>query len=72
MPQQIYEQSTERYFDTQTLHVIAVMQVVERKETRLMAISYDEFPHHIEIVTIHPIKRNQIINRVKAQRWIEQ
>ena len=34
-----------------------------------MMIAYDEFPDHIEIVTIHPIESRQISERVLAGRW---
>ena len=70
LPQQIFEQSIELYIDTQTSNHIAVVEIMIRGEMRLMTISYDEFP--TRIVTIHPIKRNQINNRIKLRRWIKQ
>ena len=72
LPLQIYEHSIERYIDSQTLHHIAVAEIMIRGEMRLITISYDDFPTHVEIVTIHPIKRNQINNRIKLRRWIKQ
>ena len=32
-------------------------------------IAYDRINDHIEIVTIHPIRNDQIVNRVNSGRW---
>ena len=69
LPRQIYLHSTERYYDVQEERMIAIANVEYRGKIRPMSIAYDEFDDHVEIVTIHPIKRSQIDNRLQAGRW---
>ncbi len=37
-----------------------------------MMIAYDQFEDYIEIVTIHPIEKQQIRNRVNLGRWTDE
>ena len=67
LPRIIFKESAERYFDTQTQHFIAVKELSTHHHP--LAISYDDFETYIEIVTIHPIPRKQISNRVMTKRW---
>jgi hypothetical protein len=34
-----------------------------------MMIAYDEFEDYTEIVTIHPVEKQQIQSRVRSGRW---
>jgi hypothetical protein len=69
MPERIYRQAKERYYNHATFRHVAVMSVIYHRRRRKMMIAYDEFPDHIEIVTIHPIESRQISERVLAGRW---
>lgn len=69
MPERIYRQATERYYNHVTFRHIAVMSVIYHRRRRKMMIAYDEFPDRVEIVTIHPIEDRQISERVLTGRW---
>ena len=69
MPERIYREAKERYYDHATFRHIAVMSVIYHRRRRKMMIAYDEFLDRVEIVTIHPITNRQIGERVLAGRW---
>ena len=69
MPERIYREAKERYYNHATFRHIAVMSVIYHRRRRKMMIAYDEFSNHVEIVTIHPIESRQISERVLAGRW---
>ena len=68
---EIYEQSTRRYYDTHTEHHIAVMDIRTKGQIRTFAVAYDDYFSYVDIVTIHPIRKNQINNRLESGRWIK-
>ncbi|HDN80446.1 MAG: hypothetical protein DRI61_13335 [Chloroflexi bacterium] len=70
LPEEIFHQATERFYDYATMRHIAVMAVQYRGKRRWMMIAYDVFPDRVEIVTIHPIERKQIQQRLLSGRWI--
>jgi hypothetical protein len=70
LPERIYRQAQERYFDNHTGRHIAILSATYHNRRRLMMIAYDEFDDRIEIVTVHPIKRQQIRGRLRSRRWI--
>jgi len=70
LPREIYEASTEHYHDTVEDRSIAVRAVSFKGKIRDMMVAFDEHPNHVEIVTIHPIMRDRIENRLKSGRWI--
>jgi hypothetical protein len=69
MPERIYREAKERYYNHATFRHIAVMSVIYHRRRRKMMIAYDEFPDHVEIVTVHPIESRQISERVLTGRW---
>ena len=70
LPRTIYKQANEKYYDKATKHKIA-LQIAEYKDRlREMAVSYDETEKEIIIITIHPIKPYQKINRIRTGRWL--
>ena len=69
LPRTIYEKTNERYYDKVTKHNIALKEVRYKHKLREMAISYDETENEIIIITIHPIKSYQKINRIRIGRW---
>ncbi len=68
MPEQIYRESKQRYYNHHTFRHIAVMQVHYLRRRTLMMIAYDQFAEYAEILTIHPITRKQIQNRIREGR----
>jgi len=69
MPERIYREAKERYYNHATFRHVAIMSVIYHRRRRKIMIAYDEFPDHVEIVTIHPIESRQISERVLAGRW---
>lgn len=69
MPEQIYRESKQHYYNHHTLRHIAIMEVHYRQRRTLMMIAYDQMPDHVEIITIHPITRDQIQERLRTGRW---
>jgi len=69
MPERIYRESKQRYYNHHSLRHIAVMEVHYHRRRTLMMIAYDQIPDHVEIVTIHPITKKQILDRLRTGRW---
>ena len=51
LPERIYRESAQRYYNHHTLRHIAVMQVYYQRRRTLMMIAYDQHPDHVEIIT---------------------
>ncbi len=69
LPRKIFEAADRRYLDEETGHIVAVKQVRLRGRAQLLMIAYDRTQHGIEIVTIHPISKQQEKSRTKGGRW---
>jgi len=71
VPEQIFLNSTERYFDTETQRDVAVHRVrLGRRRRAQMMLAYEEYAEHVEFVTIHKINRREINFRIQTGRWI--
>lgn len=68
-PQKIYENPEQRFFDNAEKTFIAIKKLHYNKKLRNMMIAYEEKEGKIEIVTIHPITDEKIINRIMSKRW---
>ena len=69
LPGNIYKLANEKYYDKLTGHFIAMKDVEYKGKIRDVIVSYDESEKGVTIISIHPIKTYQKINRVKAGRW---
>ena len=69
LPQQVYEESNERYYDTETGHTVATMNVVIYGKLREVMLAYDIIEQTVILLTIHPLKEGQKENRLKSGRW---
>lgn len=69
LPWVIYRLAEERYFDTSSMHNIAIKHVKYGKKRIPVMIAYDKRKEMVEIVTIHPISEEQIKARVEGKRW---
>ncbi|MBI2558962.1 hypothetical protein HYW20_06595 [Candidatus Woesearchaeota archaeon] len=70
-PAKIYENPEQNFFDNAEQRRIAVKKLYYNKKMRNMMIVYDENDGFAEIVTIHPISDEKIVNRVISGRWIK-
>ena len=71
LPRIIFEQSIERYFDIDTGHSIAVMNVNLYNKKRDVMVAYVVEEDYTKLLTIHPLKKGQKENRVNTGRWKE-
>ncbi|MBM3127591.1 MAG: hypothetical protein FJ009_03040 [Chloroflexi bacterium] len=69
LPERIHRESRQRYFNQHSVRHIAVMETLFQHRRTLMMIAYDQFPDHVEIITIHPITKTQVQDRVQSGRW---
>lgn len=65
----VYQTSKERYFDKETRSFIAIKRIRRGKKIREFVLVYQEALDLVDLVTIHPLKINQKINRIKSGRW---
>ena len=70
-PEIVYRESEERYYDTSEGRFIAVKTLEYNGNSRPMMIAYEETGSIAEIITIHPIAEEKIVNRVLRGRWIK-
>lgn len=68
-PQKIYENPEQSFYDNVEKTFIAIKKLHYNKKLRNMMIAYEEKEGDIEIVTIHPITDEKIINRIISKRW---
>ena len=68
-PEEIYKNPEQRFFDNWEMASIAIKKLIYNKKLRDMMIAYEEKEGKIEIITIHPITEEKIINRVMSKRW---
>jgi len=69
LPRTIYRISQERYFDRGTGKTIAVRQVKHKQKLREFALIYEEDQYEASLISIHPLKIYQKLNRIKSGRW---
>ena len=72
MPERIYRESQQRYYNHHTLRRVAVMEVQHNRRRTLMMIAYDQFAEHADLLTIHPITKDQIRERLRTGRWTDE
>ena len=69
VPQQIYERSKEKYFDTITEYCIAVGRIYYKEKLREMAVVYEKIADEIRIVTVYPLRSYEKLSKIKTGRW---
>ena len=57
------------FFDNAEKTWVAIKKLYYNKKIREMMIAYEKKKGDIEIITIHPIKDEKIINRIMTKRW---
>ena len=69
LPRLVYEKATRKFLDTGTGHAIAVSRIAFLGKKRDVAVTYREDHREVLLITIHPLKENQLDNRLKTGRW---
>lgn len=70
-PTIVYKDPEQMFFDAIEGNHIAIKRLKYNKKIRNIMIAYEEKNRNIEIVTIHPISDEKIINRIMSGRWIK-
>jgi hypothetical protein len=65
----IYLRAHRRYFDVETNLFIAVRKIPLFGKRRILMIAYKKQDRTVLFVTIHPLKPNQMRNRIDSGRW---
>jgi hypothetical protein len=69
LPEEIFENAEENYFDTVTGYDIAVKKVTIYSKVRDVMVAYIQENNYVHLLTIHPLKKGQKENRIKSGRW---
>ncbi|MBS3159111.1 hypothetical protein J4206_07545 [Candidatus Woesearchaeota archaeon] len=70
-PRKIYQKPELRYYDTIENTEIAIRKLYYNQKIRNMAIVYEKKGDNIEIITIHPISEEKLLNRIINRRWVK-
>ena len=70
-PEVIYKNPDQKFLDNLEQTKIAIKKLKYNKKVRNMMIAYEEKDKEIEIITIHPITDEKILNRIMSGRWIK-
>ena len=71
LPRIVYQKAERRFYDTQSELEIAVLQTKYFGKSRPIMVAYRSHPNHVLLITIHPLKVNQLENRIESGRWEE-
>jgi len=71
LPKNVFEQAKERYYDKETGHLIAVMNVDLYDKNRDIMVAYIIQEDCAKLLTIHPLREGQKENRINTGRWRE-
>ncbi len=67
-PRLVLEEPDQKFFDTVERTLIAIKRLEYNSKMRQMMIAYNK-NDTVEIITIHPIREEQMINRIANKRW---
>jgi len=70
-PKEIFNNPEQKFYDIVEGTYIAIKKLKYNKKERNMMIAYEKEGNSIQIITIHPIKDEKIINRKISGRWIK-
>jgi len=70
LPEIVFRGAESRFHDEVTGHFIAVKEVLYAGKRRLIMVAYDTKDDVVEIITVHPVGREQVEARVKSWRWV--
>ena len=68
-PKKIYENPDQKLFDNLEGTFISIKKLPYNTKVRNMMIAYEEKNEEINIITIHPISEEKIINKIISKRW---
>jgi hypothetical protein len=69
LPGNIFQESQERYYDSDTGYFIAIQRVKLYDKRREVMVAYNQEGEEVTLLTVHPLKEGQKENRVENGRW---
>jgi hypothetical protein len=69
LPKEILEEASERYLDTETNHLVAVMSTKLYDRIREVMVAYIVEEDRATLLTIHPLKNGQKVSKIRSGRW---
>lgn len=71
LPRKIYLRAKRRFFDRETKLEISTSKVKLFGRIREVMTAYRRSNGDVLLITIHPLKRGQLQNRIESGRWRE-
>jgi len=69
-PRIIYVSPEQKFFDNLEGNFIAIKRLKYNNKIRNMMIAYEkDIKENVEIITVHPISEEKILNRIMSGRW---
>ncbi|MBL7150609.1 hypothetical protein ISS86_01620 [Candidatus Microgenomates bacterium] len=70
-PKEIYDEPKFKFRDILENNFIAIKKMLYGGKMKEIMICYTKKGQDVKIISIHPIRNNQIQNRIKNKRWIK-
>lgn len=70
-PEKVILKPDHKFFDSQSLHEVAIKYLQYKDKLRPMMVAYDIIGQEFQIITIHPITDQEIKNKLERGRWIK-
>lgn len=68
-PLEIYQNPEQCFIDNIEKKNIAIKRLKYNEKVRNLMIAYEDKNEEVEIITIHPISDEKIVNRIMSGRW---
>lgn len=69
LPRIVFNKSSKHFYDNETDLNIAVLRTDFLGKIKNVMVAYRKNHNHVLLITVHPLKRNQLENRLKTGRW---
>ena len=70
LPERVLVEADEYFYDTETQLFIAAKDIIVGGKARTFIVAFTRSVNSVKLVTIHPLKYNQKINRINSKRWL--
>lgn len=69
LPRLVYQNAARHFHDIQSDLRIAVFRTEYFGKRREVMVAYRVYSSYVLLITIHPLKPNQLENRIRSGRW---
>ncbi|MBI2100074.1 MAG: hypothetical protein HYT48_01905 [Candidatus Vogelbacteria bacterium] len=71
LPEKVLRLADDYFYDTQTELFVAVKEIARGGITKTFMVAFTKSGGGYKLITIHPLKQNQKINRLNSKRWLK-